>query len=107
MKKKPLIILLIVFVVVVTLLILLLNKTTYYITVSKIDDKSPDRILTVYNDKDEKVEFKRIELLDGTFFCDNINPSVYVDNLRGIEELRVTLKDKSKVKARVIEEEVK
>jgi len=106
MKKKPLIIGIIALFIVV-LLVVLLNKTTYYVKVSKVDDQSPDRILTVYNNKDEKVEFKRIELLDGTFFCDDINPSVYFNNLRGIEKLKVILKDKSIVTAKVIEEEVK
>ena len=106
MKKKPLIIGIIALLIIVVL-ILLLSKTTYYVKVSKVDDQSPDRILTVYNNKDEKVEFNRIELLDGTFLCDDINPSVYFNNLKGIENLKITLKDKSKVNAKVIEEEVK
>ena len=85
----------------------MLNKTTYVIKVSMVDDKSPDRILTVYNNKDEKVEFKKIELLNGTYLCDEINSSVYYGNLKNINELQVILKDDSKVIAQVIKEEVK
>jgi hypothetical protein len=107
MKKKLLIIGAIVLIIITTILIILLNKTTYVIKVSLVDDKSPDRILTVYNNKDEKVDFKRIELPSGTILCDEINPSVYYGNLNGISELQVVLKDNSIVKAQVIKEEVK
>ena len=107
MKKKYLIIGGILLIIITTILIILLNKTTYEIRVSIVDDKSPDRILTVYNNKDEKVEFKRIELLNGTFLCDEINSSVYYGNLKNINELQVILKDDSKVVEKLIKEEVK
>ena len=107
MKKKYLIIGGILIIIIAIILIILLNKTTYVIKVSMVDDKSPDRILTVYNNKDEKVEFKKIELLNGTYLCDEINSSVYYGNLKNINELQVILKDDSKVIAQVIKEEVK
>lgn len=106
MKKKILIIIG-ALVVIVVLLILLLNKTTYVIKVHMVDDKSPDRILEVYNNKNEKVEIKRIELLNGKYLCDGINTSVYYGNIENIEELRIVLKDNSKAVAKVIKEEVK
>lgn len=106
-KKKKLIIGGILVIFITTILIIFLTKTTYVIKVSLVDDKSPDRILTVYNNKDEKVEFKKIELLDGTVLCDEINQAVYYGNIKDITELRIVLKDNSKVIAKLIKEEVK
>lgn len=107
MKKKLLIVGSILIVVIIVILIILLNKTTYTIKVSTIDDKSPDRILTVYDNKNNKVDFKRIELLNGTVLCDEINSSVYYGNLVNLDELRVVLKDDSRVIAQINKEEVK
>ena len=107
MKKKFLIIGAIVLIVITIVLIILLNKTTYVIKISMVDDKSPDRILSVWTNKDEKVDFKRIEFANGTVLCDEINSSVYYGNLKDINELNVILKDDSKVVAKLIKEEVK
>ena len=107
MKKKYLIIGAIVLIVITIVLIILLNKTTYVVKISMVDDKSPDRILSVWTNKDEKVDFKRIELTNGTVLCDEINSSVYYGNLKDINELNVILKDDSKVVAKLIKEEVK
>ncbi len=107
MKKKVLIIGSIAAVAIVVVLIILLNKTTYTIKVSIIDEKSPDRILTVYDNKNNKVDFNRIETLDGTVLCDKINSSVYYGNIAKFDELRVVLKDNSKVIAQINKEEVK
>ena len=107
MKKKYLIIGGIIIVIITTILIILLSRTTYVVKVSLVDDKSPDRILSVYNNKDEKVDFKRIELLNGTYLCDEINSTVYYGNIKDINELQVVLKDDSKVIAKLIKEEVK
>ena len=107
MKKKVFLILGVVVVIIITvLLVIILNKTNYIIKVSVIDDKSPDRILTVYNNKNEEVEFKKIELLDGTLLCNGVNPAVYYGNIKDLKELRVVFKDKSKVIAKIVEEEV-
>ena len=107
MKKKLLIIgLIIIVVIAIIVLILLLTKKSYVIKVSKVDDRSPDRILTVYYNE-EKIEFKRIELLDGKALCSGLNPTVHYGNIEGINELRVILKDNSKVIAKIVIEEVK
>jgi hypothetical protein len=107
MKKKALIIGSIVVVAIVVVLVILLNKTTYTIRVSIVDEKSPDRILSVYDNKNNKVDFNRIETLDGTVLCDEINSSVYYGNIVKLNELRVVLKDNSKVIAQINKEEVK
>ena len=106
MKKKLLIIGSIITITVASIiLILLLNKNDYVIKVSKVDDQSPDRILTVYN-KDEKVEIKRIELLDGRPLCDKFNTAVHFGNIEGIDKLKVILNDDSEVIAKIVIEEV-
>lgn len=106
MKKKYLIIGGIVLTIVIVLLVILLSKPKYVVKASRVDDRSPDRVLKVYKN-DEEIEFKRIELLDGRFLCDTYNSAVYFGNLKDIKELRVTLNDKSKVVAQLIEDEVK
>ncbi len=107
MRKKVLIIIgVLVAVVAIVILVIMLSKTKYIIKVSMVDDQSPDRILTVYNDKNEKVEFKRIELLDGTVLCNGDNTAVHYGNIKNVHELKVVFKDKSKVVAKVVEEEV-
>jgi len=108
MKKKLLIISGIVIVIIaIIILILLLNKPKYTIVVSIVDDRSPDRVLTVYNNKGEKVEVKRIESLTGTLLCNGFNTTVHFGDIENQERLKVILKDKSEVIARVIKEEVK
>lgn len=108
MKKKVLLITGgLITIVVAILLIVLLNQPKYTITVSRVDDQSPDRILTVYNDKNEKVEVKRIEYLDGTLLCNGYNTAVHFGDIEGITKVKVILKDRSEVIARIIKEEVK
>ena len=77
MKKKVLIIGSIIVVIIAIVLIVLLGKPRYTIMVSLVDDQSPDRILTVYNEKKEKVQVRQIEYLDGTLLCKGFNTSVH------------------------------
>ena len=108
MKKKLLIIGSVVLVaVIIIILFIVLKKPTYTIRVSLVDDHSPDRILTVYNSKNEKVEVKRIEYLTGELLCEGYNTAVYYGDINDIDEVNVILKDKSVVKAQIIKEEVK
>ena len=87
------------------LLIVCLNKTTYTIRVSLIDDRSPDRMLSVYDNKNNKVEFSQIQYVDGNLLCYGYNPSVHFGDIEGVKELNVLLKNNKIVKAKI--EEVK
>ena len=83
------------------------NSVKYTIKVDLIDDYSPDRILTVYNEKNEKIEVMKIEYLDGTLLCNGYNTTVHFGDIEGEKEFKVILKDKTEVKAKIVEEEVK
>ena len=108
MKKKIWIIAsILVVVIVAVLLIFLVSKPKYTVTVSVIDERSPDRLLTVYKNKTEKVEVLKISAMDGTVLCKGNNTTVYYGDVEKEEKLKVTLKDKSEVIAKVIKEEVK
>lgn len=109
MKKKLLIISGILFIVIIVSLLLIVtsNKTTYIIKVSLVDDRSPDRILTVYNNKNEKISVKRIEYLDGTLLCNGYNTTVHFGDIESEKELKIILKDLSETTAKIVEEEVK
>ncbi len=107
MNKKILIIGGLITLIAIILIILLLNKPKYSITVSKVDDQSPDRILTVYNEKNEKIEVKKIEYLDKTLLCYGYNTAVHFGDIENVSEVRVILEDGSEVIARIIKGEVK
>lgn len=107
MKKKIIIISCVLLVVIaIALFLILSSKTKYTIRVSIVDDHSPDRVLTVYNEKNEKVEVKRIEYLDGTLLCNGYNTTVHFGDIKDEKELQVILKDNSKIKAKIVKEEV-
>ena len=105
MKKKLIIISSIVAIVILVIIVLLGGKREYTIVVSKIDDRSPDRILIVY-ENNEKITVREIRYLDGVLLCKGNNVTYY-GNLENIDELIVVLNDDSEVKAKVVEEEVK
>ena len=104
MKKKLLIIGSVVLAIIIIVIVLLLsNKVKYTIKVDLIDDYSPDRVLTVYNDKNEKVEVNKIEYLDGTLLCYGYNTAVHFGDIKDEKVLKVILKDKTEVKAKIVE----
>ncbi len=108
MKKKILIISGISVLLIAIILFFVFRDTTKYtIKVSLIDDYSPDRILTVYNEKNEKIEVNRIEYLDGIILCQGYNTTVHFGDIENEKELKVILKDRTTVKAKIIKEEVK
>lgn len=108
MKKKTLIIGgVLVCIVIVVLLVFMLNKDKYTIKISLVDDRSPDRVLTIYKNEKEKIEVQRIEYLNGTLLCNGYNTTVHFGDIENIEELKVILKDGNKVKAKIVKEEVK
>ncbi len=75
--------------------------------VSMVDDRSPDRILTVYKNDTEKVEVNRIEYLDGTLLCNGYNLTVHFGDIEKEEKLKIIFKDKSSAEAKIVKEEVK
>ena len=108
MKKKVIILSsIIVTLVLIIILVVLLTKTKYTIVVSRVDSQSPDRILTVYKSKNEKVDVKKIEYLDGKLLCYGYNTAVHFGDIENVKELKVILKDGSEIIAKIIEEEVK
>ena len=96
-----------VIIIVIVLIVVLFNKTKYIIKVSMVDNRSPDRVLTVYNQKNEKVEVERIEYINGTLLCKGYNTTVHFGDIENIKELNIILKDKSQVRAKIVEDEVK
>ncbi len=108
MKKKILIgVASLIAVLAIVLVVLCLNKTNYHIEVSMVDDYSPDLILTVYNDKNEKIEVKRIEYTDGTLLCNGYNTTVHFGDIKDETKLKIVLKDNKKATAKIVEKEVK
>lgn len=72
---------------------------TYTIKVSNVDEHSPARILSVYEDG-SKISFKQINYTDGTMLCSskgNINKS----DINGVSKLQVVLSDGTKVTATI------
>ena len=108
MKKKVLIIIgACILLIAVALIIIFSNKTSYTIKVSLVDDYSPDRILNVYNEKNEKIEVKRIEYMDGTLLCNGYNTTVHFGDIENETVLKIILKDNKEEKAKLVKEEVK
>lgn len=72
---------------------------TYTVKVSSVDEYSPARILSVYEDG-SKISFKQINYTDGTMLCSskgNINKS----DINGLSKLQVVLSDGTKVTATI------
>lgn len=72
---------------------------TYTVKVSSVDEYSPARILSVYEDG-SKISFKQINYTDGTMLCSskgNINKS----DIDGLSKLQVVLSDGTKVTATI------
>ena len=106
MKKIILISSGIIILIVLVLVILLNNKSNYEIRVSMVDDQSPDRILTVYNNN-KKIEVDQIEYSDGTLLCKGYNTTVHFGDIENEKVLIIVLKDKSKIEAKIVKDEVK
>lgn len=75
------------------------TSKTYTVKVSSVDEYSPARILSVYEDG-SKISFKQINYTDGTMLCSskgNINKS----DINGLSKLQVVLSDGTKVTATI------
>lgn len=98
-NKKNLIILLC---SIVVLLFLISQKSIYTINAKKIDDFSPDRILTVYKNN-KKIDFVEIDYSDGVLLCSGDNPTVSYSEIINEKELIVKINNKKQVIAKIVE----
>ena len=72
---------------------------TYTVKVSSVDEYSPARILSVYEDG-SKISFKQINYTDGTMLCSS-NGNVNKSDIDGLSKLQVVLSDGTKVTATI------
>lgn len=106
MKKKYLIIVIALVILLIGGIIWFITKDTgnYIVKVSNVDDKSPDRILTVYKD-DKNIEYKEIRKMNDTLLCDSSNSSVYYGEIKNESNLKIILNNDKKVVAKVVKGE--
>ena len=104
MKKYILIIVPIIIVVVISLIFISKQNNNYIIKISEVDDRSPDRVLSVYKDN-QKIDFDSIYYLNDVFICDSTVPNVSKSAVKRMDKLKVKLKDGKIVKAKVLKEE--
>ena len=109
MKKKYLLLIIIAVVLAVSIFLIIFftrdDKTEYNYTVkvSLVDDRSPDRLLSVY-ENDKKIEFKEIKYVkEDIRLCTYKNPVVFFGDLEGETELRVILTNDKAVVAKIEE----
>lgn len=72
---------------------------TYTVKVSVVDEYSPARILSVYEDG-SKISFKQINYTDGTKLCSS-NGNVNKSDINDVSKLQVVLSDGTKVTATI------
>ena len=78
------------------------TQKNYTVKVSIVDDYSPARVLTTY-EEGTKIIVKNIYYTDGTFICTGINANVNKNALVGETKLQLELDDGTKVIATIIE----
>lgn len=76
------------------------NKNNYKIVVNVVDDYSPARILTVY-ENERKISVSEIRYSDGTYLCSGANPNVNKNALVGETTFIVVLSDGTQVNAMI------
>lgn len=72
---------------------------TYTVKVSSVDEYSPARILSVYEDG-SKISFKQINYTDGIKLCSS-NGNINKSDIEGLSKLQVVLNDGTKVTATI------
>lgn len=75
------------------------TSKTYTVKVSSVDEYSPARILSVYEDG-SKISFKQINYTDGIKLCSS-NGNVNMSDIEGLSKLQVVLSDGTKVTATI------
>jgi len=114
MKKKKIVIITcsVVLVILVSSLVLFFHnkddekEANYIVKVGLVDDKSPDRTLTVLRNGKE-IEFKEIHYMDDMYLCNEKNSVVFFGDLKGETELKVILKNNKIVIAKIDEGDIK
>ncbi len=76
------------------------KNAVYTVKISLVDDKSPDRILTVYKNN-KKIEHKEIRKMNGTLLCDSEYSTVYFGEIKNETELKIILKNDKEVVAKI------
>ena len=76
------------------------NQKSYTIKISAVDDYSPARVLSVY-ENGSKITVKEIRYSDGTYLCSGSNPNVNKNVIAGETSFIVVLSDGTQVTARV------
>ena len=107
MKKRILLVSVLSIILIVVIVIMINSKQKYTVEVTIVDDQSPDRILTVYNKEHQKIEVRKIELMDGTLLCNGYNTTVHFGDIENETEVKIILEDKTEVIAKIVKEEVK
>lgn len=103
MKKIIAIVISLILILSLTYLIIDYNhKYNLVVEVNMVDEKSPDRILKVY-DNDKEIKFKRIEYLDGVNLCSYEVPAVNFIDIKNEKKLVVVVKYGRKVEATIKE----
>lgn len=76
------------------------NQKSYTLKISAVDDYSPARVLSVYEDG-IKITVKEIKYSDGTYLCSGANPNVNKNVIAGETAFIVVLDNGIQVTARV------
>lgn len=79
------------------------ENNNYIVKIEVIDSKSPDRVLKVL-EKEQYIDFDAIYYLDNVLLCNGDNPTVGKTAIKGINKLKIKLKNGKTVLA-VIKEE--
>ena len=106
MKKKYVIVIIATVLVIFITLIILLNfrQNNYYIKVKAVDKNSPDVMLQVYKDNNP-IEVESIYYKDDVLLCFGNNLTTNKFNIKNNDQLKIILKNKKEIIAKVVMEE--
>ena len=78
------------------------NQKSYTIKISAVDDQSPARVLSVYEDGVEITsKVKEIKYTNGTYLCSGSNPNINWNVVKGQTSFIIVLSDGTQMTARV------
>ena len=106
MKKKYIILITAIILVILAMLLIFSNHNqgNYYIKVKAVDKNSPDVRLTVYKDEKE-IEVDAIYYKNDVLLCFGNNLTTNKFNINNNDEMKVVLKNKKEIMAKVVMEE--
>lgn len=104
--KKNITIVISALIVIFLLLFILLNtkKNIYTVKVTPVDRNTPDVTLSVY-ENDRMIEIEDIYYMNDVLLCHGSNPTTNKFNIKNNDELKIILKNKKEVIAKVLMEE--